>query len=161
MPLAPGFRLGPYEIVSAIGRGGMGEVYRATDTRLGRTVAIKVLASHLAGDAEVPARFEREGRTISSLGHPNICMLFDIGREMPASGDAVDYLVPGTRSKSSPHSSRRRTRAPKSSPIRVGRGVPKRRALNGSSPWTAVSHRSTAGSMRCRCQRVAKPSGIR
>ncbi len=93
MSLVPGFRLGPYEIVSAVGRGGMGEVYRATDTRLGRTVAIKVLAPHLAGDPEVRARFEREGRTISSLGHPNICMLFDIGRETAPSGDAIDYLV--------------------------------------------------------------------
>jgi len=93
MSLAPGFRLGPYEIVSAVGRGGMGEVYRATDTRLGRTVAIKVLAPHLAGDPEVRARFEREGRTISSLGHPNICTLFDIGREASSSGEAVDYLV--------------------------------------------------------------------
>ena len=71
----------------------MGEVYRATDTRLGRTVAIKVLAPHLAGDPEVRARFEREGRTISSLGHPNICTLFDIGREASSSGEAVDYLV--------------------------------------------------------------------
>jgi serine/threonine protein kinase len=93
MPLTPGARLGPYEIVSAVGRGGMGEVYRATDTRLGRTVAIKVLAPHLAGDPEVRARFEREGRTISSLGHPNICTLFDIGRETPAVGEAVEYLV--------------------------------------------------------------------
>src|SRR5687767_3058649 len=93
MALASGFRLGPYQIVSAVGRGGMGEVYRATDTRLGRTVAIKVLAPHLAGDAEVRARFEREGRAISSLGHPNICMLFDIGRETSPSGDAIDYLV--------------------------------------------------------------------
>jgi serine/threonine protein kinase len=93
MPLAAGFRLGPYEIVGAVGRGGMGEVYRATDTRLGRTVAIKVLAPNLAGDPEVRARFEREGRTISSLGHPNICTLFDIGRATPSSGEAVDYLV--------------------------------------------------------------------
>ncbi len=93
MPLAPGSRLGPYEIVSAVGRGGMGEVYRATDTRLGRAVAVKVLVAHLADDPEVRARFEREGRTISSLGHPNICTLFDIGRETLPSGEAVDYLV--------------------------------------------------------------------
>ncbi len=63
MSLNPGTRLGPYEIGSAIGAGGMGEVYRARDTRLDRTVAIKVLASHLAGDAELRARFEREART--------------------------------------------------------------------------------------------------
>jgi serine/threonine protein kinase len=93
MSLAPGFRLGPYQIVSVVGRGGMGEVYRATDTRLGRTVAVKVLAPHLAGDSDVRARFEREGRVISSLGHPNICTLFDIGRDVLSSGDAIDYLI--------------------------------------------------------------------
>lgn len=93
MSLAPDSRLGPYQIVAAVGRGGMGEVYRATDTRLGRTVAIKVLAPLLAGDPDIRARFEREGRTISSLGHPHICTLFDIGREPQPSGDDIDYLV--------------------------------------------------------------------
>src|SRR5262245_48860756 len=93
MSLDSGTRLGPYEIVRPIGKGGMGEVYRATDTRLGRTVAIKVLAPHLASDPDVRARFEREGRTISSLGHSNICTLFDIGREPSAGGGAIDYLV--------------------------------------------------------------------
>src|SRR5262245_30957315 len=92
MPLSAGTRLGPYEISGRLGAGGMGEVYRATDTRLGRTVAIKVLAPHLAHDPEVRARFEREGRTISSLGHSNICTLYDIGRETTESG-ATDYLV--------------------------------------------------------------------
>src|SRR5262245_8786519 len=93
MALAPGSRLGPYEVVARIGAGGMGEVYRATDTRLGRAVAIKVLAPHLAADPEVRARFDREGRTISSLGHPNICTLFDIGSDRLSSGEAVDFLV--------------------------------------------------------------------
>jgi len=93
MALAPGSRLGPYEVVARIGAGGMGEVYRATDTRLGRAVAIKVLAPHLAADPEVRARFDREGRTISSLGHPNICTLFDIGSDRLSSGEAVEYLV--------------------------------------------------------------------
>src|SRR5713226_106285 len=88
MSLNPGTRLGPYEIASAIGAGGMGEVYRARDTRLDRTVAIKVLASHLAGDAELRARFEREARTVSSLNHPHICALYDVGHQ-----DGVDYLV--------------------------------------------------------------------
>jgi Tol biopolymer transport system component/Ser/Thr protein kinase RdoA (MazF antagonist) len=88
MPLTPGTRLGPYEIVSPLGQGGMGEVYRARDTRLGRDVAIKVLPEHLSAQPEVRARFEREARTVSSLNHPNICALFDVGRE----GD-VDYLV--------------------------------------------------------------------
>jgi serine/threonine protein kinase len=88
MPLHPGTRLGPYEIVAPLGAGGMGEVYRATDTRLGREVAVKVLPHHLSESSEVRARFEREAKTVSSLNHPHICTLFDVGRE----GD-TDYLV--------------------------------------------------------------------
>ena len=88
MHLPPGARLGPYEIVAPIGAGGMGEVYRARDTRLGREVAIKVLPQHLSDQPEVRARFEREAKMVSNLHHPNICVLFDIGRE----GD-TDYLV--------------------------------------------------------------------
>src|SRR5437870_2788639 len=88
MPLTPGTRLGPYEIVGPLGAGGMGEVYRALDPRLGREVAIKVLPQHLSANVEVRARFEREAKTVSSLNHPHICTLFDVGRE----GD-VDYLV--------------------------------------------------------------------
>ena len=88
MPLDPGTRLGPYEISSALGAGGMGEVYRARDTPLGRNVAIKVLPVHLSANPEIRARFEREAKTVSSLNHPNICTLFDVGRE----GD-TDFLV--------------------------------------------------------------------
>jgi serine/threonine protein kinase/dipeptidyl aminopeptidase/acylaminoacyl peptidase len=88
MALIPGTKLGPYEVVSAIGAGGMGEVYRAKDTRLDRTVAIKVLPSHLSADPERKQRFDREARTISSLNHPHICTLHDIGHQ-----DGVDYLV--------------------------------------------------------------------
>jgi Tol biopolymer transport system component len=88
MPLAAGTRLGPYEIQSAIGVGGMGEVYRARDSRLDRTVAVKVLAPELAADPEFRSRFEREARAISSLSHPHICVLHDIGRD-----NGVDYLV--------------------------------------------------------------------
>ena len=88
MSIAPGTRLGPYEILSPLGAGGMGEVYRARDGRLGRDVAIKVLPQHLSANSEVRARFEREAKTVSSLNHPNICTLFDVGRE----GD-TDYLV--------------------------------------------------------------------
>jgi len=77
MALQPGVRLGPYEILAPLGVGGMGEVYRARDTRLGRDVAIKVLPQHLSANAEVRARFEREAKTVSSLNHPNICTLFD------------------------------------------------------------------------------------
>ena len=81
MPLATGTRLGPYEITTPLGSGGMGEVYRARDTRLGRDVAVKVLPEHLSAHPEVRARFEREAKTISSLSHPHICTLFDVGRE--------------------------------------------------------------------------------
>ncbi|HTY43312.1 MAG TPA: protein kinase [Thermoanaerobaculia bacterium] len=88
MTLAAGTRLGPYEVVSPLGAGGMGEVYRAKDTRLGRMVAVKVLPQHLSASAEVRQRFEREAKTVSQLSHPHICALYDVGRE----GD-VDYLV--------------------------------------------------------------------
>ncbi|MGA8621631.1 MAG: protein kinase [Candidatus Sulfotelmatobacter sp.] len=88
MALTSGTKLGPYEIQSPLGAGGMGEVYRARDTRLDRTVAIKVLASHLSSSAELKQRMEREGRAISSLNHPHICQLYDIGSQ-----DGTDYLV--------------------------------------------------------------------
>ena len=88
MPLANGTKLGPYEIQSPLGAGGMGEVYRARDTRLDRTVAIKVLPDHFSRDPELRQRFEREARAISSLNHPNICTLYDIGHQ-----DGTEYLV--------------------------------------------------------------------
>src|SRR6202163_2030767 len=88
MAILPGKRLGPYEILSNIGAGGMGEVYRATDTRLDRIVAIKVLPPHLADSSELRERFEREARAISSLSHPHICTLYDVGHQ-----DGTNYLV--------------------------------------------------------------------
>jgi Tol biopolymer transport system component len=88
MPLLPGARLGPYEIVAAIGAGGMGEVYRGRDTRLDRAVAVKILPPALAVDPQLRERFEREARAMSQLTHPHICTLHDVGRD----GD-VDYLV--------------------------------------------------------------------
>jgi serine/threonine protein kinase len=87
MRLAPGKPLGPYEITAALGVGGMGEVYRARDTRLDRTVAIKIL-SQLPSDPGRRQRFEREAKAISGLNHPNICVLHDIGHQ-----DGIDYLV--------------------------------------------------------------------
>ncbi len=84
MALEPGTTLGPYEILSPIGAGGMGEVYRGRDTRLDRTVAIKVLPEHVAADPDLKQRFEREAKTISSLNHPHICTLYDIGGSSPA-----------------------------------------------------------------------------
>jgi eukaryotic-like serine/threonine-protein kinase len=88
MPLPSGIRLGPYEIISPLGAGGMGEVYRARDTRLDRTVAVKILPSHLSRDAMRRQRFEREAKTISNLNHPNICVLHDVGHQ-----DGIDFLV--------------------------------------------------------------------
>jgi serine/threonine protein kinase len=88
MALTSGTKLGPYEIQSPLGAGGMGEVYRARDTRLDRTVAIKVLPSHLSDNPELKQRFEREAKAISSLNHPNICTLHDVGSQ-----DGVDFLV--------------------------------------------------------------------
>ncbi len=88
MALTSGTKLGPYEIQSLLGAGGMGEVYRSRDTRLDRTVAIKVLASHLSSSPELKQRMEREGRAISSLNHPHICQLYDIGSQ-----NGTDYLV--------------------------------------------------------------------
>ncbi len=88
MALSPGTTLGPYEILSPIGAGGMGEVYKARDTRLDRTVAIKVLPEHVASDPDLKQRFEREAKTISSLNHPHICTLYDIGEQ-----DGIDFLV--------------------------------------------------------------------
>jgi serine/threonine protein kinase len=88
MPLSPGTKLGPYEILAPLGAGGMGEVYRARDTRLDRSVAIKILPHHLSTDSSAKLRFEREAKTVSALNHPNICSLFDVG-----SLDGTDFLV--------------------------------------------------------------------
>lgn len=92
MPLAAGARLGPYRIDAEIGAGGMGHVFRATDTRLGRAVAVKVLPEHRWSDPETRMRFEREARALSSLSHPNLCALYDVG-ELNQSGTNAPYLV--------------------------------------------------------------------
>jgi serine/threonine protein kinase len=88
MTFTTGTKLGPYEIVQAIGAGGMGQVYKARDTRLNRFVAIKVLPDHLSENAELKARFEREAQTLASLSHPHICPVFDVGHQ-----DGTDYVV--------------------------------------------------------------------
>jgi Tol biopolymer transport system component len=92
MAIAAGLRLGPYEIQAPLGAGGMGEVYKARDTRLDRTVAIKILPDALAGDAQFRGRFEREARTISQLDHPHICALYDVGEEKGVSFLVMQYL---------------------------------------------------------------------
>src|ERR1700730_16001532 len=88
MPLSSGTKLGPYEILAPLGAGGMGEVYRALDTRLDRTVAIKVLPTHLSSDSALRQRLEREAKAVSKLSHPHICTLHDIGQQ-----DGTDFLV--------------------------------------------------------------------
>ena len=88
MTLTSGARLGPYEVVSPVGAGGMGEVYQARDTRLGRTVAIKILPADLATNPQARDQFDREARAIAHLTHPHICTLYDIGHE-----NGTDFLV--------------------------------------------------------------------
>jgi serine/threonine protein kinase len=88
MPLAPGELLGPYEIVVRAGAGGMGEVYKARDTRLDRCVAIKVLAAQSRGDPSARQRFDREARAVAALAHPHICPIYDVGRH-----EDTDFLV--------------------------------------------------------------------
>ena len=92
MPLDSGTRLGPYELVSPLGAGGMGEVYKASDTRLNRIVAIKVLPPHFADDVERRHRFEREAQTVAALNHPNICTLYDVGKEGNTNFLVMEYL---------------------------------------------------------------------
>jgi len=88
MTLAPGTKLGPYEIQSALGSGGMGEVYRARDTRLDRVVAVKILPEALAKDGDRLQRFEHEARVLSTLSHPNLLSIYDVGSQ-----DGIHYLV--------------------------------------------------------------------
>ena len=102
MALNAGTRLGPYEVVALIGAGGMGEVYKASDTRLNRTVAIKVLPPHWVDDPEMRVRFESEARTIASLTHPNICTLHDVGRESPSTGSAQGPSAPSGSAQPGP-----------------------------------------------------------
>jgi serine/threonine protein kinase len=92
MALAAGARLGPYEILAPLGAGGMGEVYKAKDTRLDRIVAIKILPERLASDLQFRERFDREARTISHLDHPNICALYDVGEQNGTSFLVMQYL---------------------------------------------------------------------
>src|SRR5262249_49671198 len=90
--LAAGTKLGPYEILAPLGAGGMGEVYKARDARLERTVAIKVLPQRLSSSPEIRQRFEREAKTISQLSHPHICAIYDVGREGETEFLVMEYL---------------------------------------------------------------------
>src|SRR5581483_2323223 len=107
MPLAAGTRLGPYEIVSPIGAGGMGEVYRARDTRLGRDVAVKILPARLASDPSAVSRFEQEARAVAALSHPNILSIHDIGNSSGVSY-AVTELLDGATLRDQPRLSLRK-----------------------------------------------------
>jgi eukaryotic-like serine/threonine-protein kinase len=122
-----GEKLGPYEIVAKLGAGGMGEVYRARDTRLDRTVAIKVLSPQTSGDAEFRQRFEREGRSISTLDHPNICALYDVGEERGISYLVMQYLEGETLAA-------RLARAGPSAPTPAGPAASERPPSDGASP---------------------------
>src|SRR5262247_3723689 len=97
MSLAPGVRLGPYEVVRLIGAGGMGQVYKARDVRLDRTVAIKVLSEQFALDGDRRARFEREARAVAALNHPHICAVHDVGAPLTSEGTVLGtfpYMAP-------------------------------------------------------------------
>src|SRR5215831_7047139 len=110
MALASGARLGPYEIVAPLGAGGMGDVYKARDTRLDRTVAIKILADALAGDLQFRERFEREARTISQLTHAHICTLYDVGQHDSSAFLVLEYLQGEVASRQSRVASRQSDR---------------------------------------------------
>src|SRR5262245_38819291 len=99
MTISVGTRLGPYEILGLVGAGGMGEVYRARDTRLDRMVAVKVLPAHMSSSPETRQRFEREAKTISQLSHPHICALYDVGREGETEYLVMEYLEGETLSE--------------------------------------------------------------
>jgi serine/threonine protein kinase len=140
MPLGPGIRLGPYEIVGLIGSGGMGEVYRARDTRLERTVAIKILPESLAADPQFRERFDREARAISQLDHPHICALYDVGEAEGTAFLVMQYLDGETladRLARGPCRSIRRSAPPSRSPARSTRRTARVSGTGTSSPGTS------------------------
>ncbi len=163
MPLQPGLRLGPYEIQSALGAGGMGEVYRARDTRLDRTVAIKVLPAQLRDDPEFRERFDREARAISALDHPHICALYDVGEHDGMAYLVMEYLEGETlarrlehgraaarRGADDRHPDRRRARQGASRRHRPSRPEARQRdADEGRAPSCSTSDWRSTGVGRC------------
>ena len=130
MTLAPGTRIGSYEILGPLGSGGMGEVYRARDTRLDRDVAIKIVTDRLAGSPDARARFEREAKTISSLNHPNICTLHDVGHQ-----DGLDYLVMELVEGETLAARLERARAQRDGGVLFAKVNRQLRALHGDPRW--------------------------
>ena len=132
--LRVGTKLGPYEIVAPIGAGGMGEVYKARDTRLDRTVALKVLPAHVAADPQFRERFDREARAISQLTHPNICTLYDIGRSEVRSPEGLRHIATDVAQGFSPE--------PSAMTPSTCHGVPRRRIAGGPHREGTVARRA-------------------
>jgi serine/threonine protein kinase len=160
--LSIGARLGPYEIVSPLGHGGMGEVYKARDTRLGREVAIKILPAHLASDPAAVARFEQEARAVAALSHPNILAIHDVGREGVVVYAVSELLLGETlrdRLDAESSAARRtpsRSGAPSSADSRVS-GLPLRKAIDVASQ---VAQGLTAAHAKGIVHRDIKPENI-
>jgi serine/threonine protein kinase len=115
MTLAAGTNFGPYEIVALLGAGGMGEVYKARDTRLDRSVAVKVLPRHVATDPDLKQRFEREAKILAALSHLHICPVFDVGQAVPALRAPTTYRLTAGAFSSSRMSNRPMSRRPRRS----------------------------------------------
>src|SRR2546425_596932 len=161
MALTAGTKLGPYEILAMLGAGGMGEVYRALDTRLDRTVAVKVLASHLSSSPELKQRMEREAKAISSLNHPHICHLYDIGSQ-----DGTDYLVMEFLEGETLAERLRKGAMPLNEVLKIGIAVAEALAV---APRQGIVHRDlkpgnimlTQGGAKLMDFGLAKPLGLR
>ena len=165
MAFASGTRLGPYEIISLIGAGGMGEVYRARDTRLERTVAIKVLSTLLSSDQRLRQRFELEARTISSLNHPHICTLYDVGHE-----NGTDFLVMEFLEGESLADRVRRGALPLGDVVQIGIEVvsiwtlqhhPCKHRVGAGRAGNALARGGTATLLRTGRRRISMPAGLR
>ena len=143
--VTPGTRLGPYEILAPLGAGGMGEVYRARDTRLGRDVAVKVLPAQLAADADALARFEREAKAVAALSHPNILAIYDFG-----TADGIAYVVTELLEGETLRERLQAGRAPDAQ----GRRVRDRRSPTASPPRTRRASSTATSSPRTSSSRA-------
>ena len=147
MPLSAGTRLGPYVVVSPIGAGGMGEVYRARDTRLQRDVALKVLPALFAADPERLARFNREARTLASLNHPNVAHIYGVEHAVGADSTGVDALVMELVEGEDLAQRVDRSPAPIDEVIEIGRQIAEAlEAAHEQGSFTATSSQRTSSS---------------